>query len=202
MGAPVGPVDAARLDIIPAALWGRAEAIRTVLRTLAGGGGAATVRVPLRRTRPRTSGGRQGARLPRQRARPEIHISGDAHPDGDRRLDPAARHPRLRARCGNRDRDGRPLRPISPAICSWVTGMGTIAPSAAAVPQRIAKRENRQRIRSRTWICWLAARRAVSQRARRPALARISEVKAGHAAIRAANSSSSSATVVGVSARH
>jgi hypothetical protein len=29
------PIDAARLDIVPALLWGRAEAIRTVLRSLA-----------------------------------------------------------------------------------------------------------------------------------------------------------------------
>jgi predicted MFS family arabinose efflux permease len=35
LGAPNAPIDAARLDIIPAAMWGRAEAIRTVLRTLA-----------------------------------------------------------------------------------------------------------------------------------------------------------------------
>jgi MFS family permease len=35
LGAPNAPLDAARLDIVPAGLWGRAEAIRTVLRTLA-----------------------------------------------------------------------------------------------------------------------------------------------------------------------
>jgi MFS family permease len=35
LGAPNAPVDAARLDIIPAALWGRAEAIRTLPRALA-----------------------------------------------------------------------------------------------------------------------------------------------------------------------
>ena len=29
------PIDAARLDIVPALLWGRAEAIRTLLRSLA-----------------------------------------------------------------------------------------------------------------------------------------------------------------------
>lgn len=33
LGAPNPPVDAARLDIMPTRLWGRAEAIRTVLRT-------------------------------------------------------------------------------------------------------------------------------------------------------------------------
>ena len=35
LGAPNAPVDAARLDIIPSRLWGRAEAVRTVLRSLA-----------------------------------------------------------------------------------------------------------------------------------------------------------------------
>jgi hypothetical protein len=35
LGAPNAPLDAARLDIVPAGLWGRAEAVRTVLRTLA-----------------------------------------------------------------------------------------------------------------------------------------------------------------------
>jgi sugar phosphate permease len=35
LGAPNAPVDAARLDVIPGLLWGRAEAVRTVLRTLA-----------------------------------------------------------------------------------------------------------------------------------------------------------------------
>lgn len=35
LGAPNAPLDAARLDIVPSGLWGRAEAIRTVLRTLA-----------------------------------------------------------------------------------------------------------------------------------------------------------------------
>jgi hypothetical protein len=34
LGAANPPMDAARLDIIHPALWGRAEAIRTVLRTL------------------------------------------------------------------------------------------------------------------------------------------------------------------------
>lgn len=35
LGAPNAPLDAARLDIVPGRLWGRAESIRTVLRTLA-----------------------------------------------------------------------------------------------------------------------------------------------------------------------
>jgi MFS family permease len=35
LGAPNPPLDAARLDIMPAGLWGRAESARTVLRTLA-----------------------------------------------------------------------------------------------------------------------------------------------------------------------
>jgi predicted MFS family arabinose efflux permease len=35
LGAPNPPLDAARLDIMPAQLWGRAEGIRTVLRSLA-----------------------------------------------------------------------------------------------------------------------------------------------------------------------
>lgn len=35
LGAPNAPIDAARLDVIPSRLWGRAEAVRTVLRTLA-----------------------------------------------------------------------------------------------------------------------------------------------------------------------
>jgi predicted MFS family arabinose efflux permease len=35
LGAPNAPLDAARLDIMPSGLWGRAEAVRTVLRTLA-----------------------------------------------------------------------------------------------------------------------------------------------------------------------
>lgn len=35
LGAPNAPLDAARLDIVPGGLWGRAEATRTVLRTLA-----------------------------------------------------------------------------------------------------------------------------------------------------------------------
>jgi predicted MFS family arabinose efflux permease len=35
LGAPNPPLDAARLDIMPPRLWGRAEAIRTVLRTVA-----------------------------------------------------------------------------------------------------------------------------------------------------------------------
>jgi len=35
LGAPNAPVDAARLDVVPGLLWGRAEAVRTVLRTLA-----------------------------------------------------------------------------------------------------------------------------------------------------------------------
>jgi predicted MFS family arabinose efflux permease len=35
LGAPQPPLDAARLDIMPAQLWGRAEGIRTALRTLA-----------------------------------------------------------------------------------------------------------------------------------------------------------------------
>lgn len=34
LGAPNPPLDAARLDIMPARLWGRAEAVRTVLRSL------------------------------------------------------------------------------------------------------------------------------------------------------------------------
>ena len=34
LGAANPPMDAARLDIIPPALWGRAEAVRTLLRTL------------------------------------------------------------------------------------------------------------------------------------------------------------------------
>ena len=34
LGAPNPPLDAARLDIIPPQLWGRAEAVRSVLRTL------------------------------------------------------------------------------------------------------------------------------------------------------------------------
>jgi MFS family permease len=34
LGAPNPPMDAARLDIMPSRLWGRAEAIRTMLRTL------------------------------------------------------------------------------------------------------------------------------------------------------------------------
>lgn len=34
IAAPNGTLDAARLDVIPAQLWGRAEAVRTVLRTL------------------------------------------------------------------------------------------------------------------------------------------------------------------------
>jgi hypothetical protein len=32
LGAPQPPVDAARLDIMPAQLWGRAEGVRTTLR--------------------------------------------------------------------------------------------------------------------------------------------------------------------------
>jgi len=35
LGAPQPPLDAARLDIMPAQLWGRAEGVRTALRTLA-----------------------------------------------------------------------------------------------------------------------------------------------------------------------
>lgn len=35
LGAPNAPLDAARLDIVPGRLWGRAESVRTVLRTLA-----------------------------------------------------------------------------------------------------------------------------------------------------------------------
>lgn len=35
LGAQNPPIDAARLDIVPAPLWGRAEGIRTLLRTLA-----------------------------------------------------------------------------------------------------------------------------------------------------------------------
>ena len=35
LSAPGPTLDAARLDIVPGRLWGRAEAIRTVLRTLA-----------------------------------------------------------------------------------------------------------------------------------------------------------------------
>jgi predicted MFS family arabinose efflux permease len=34
LGAPNPPLDAARLDIMPSRLWGRAEAVRTLLRTL------------------------------------------------------------------------------------------------------------------------------------------------------------------------
>ena len=34
LAAPNAPLDAARLDIVPARLWGRAEAVRTVARTL------------------------------------------------------------------------------------------------------------------------------------------------------------------------
>ncbi|HET9076734.1 MAG TPA: MFS transporter [Acidimicrobiales bacterium] len=34
LAAPNAPIDAARLDIVPARLWGRAEAVRTVTRTL------------------------------------------------------------------------------------------------------------------------------------------------------------------------
>lgn len=34
LGAPNPALDAARLDIVPAALWGRAEAVRAILRTL------------------------------------------------------------------------------------------------------------------------------------------------------------------------
>jgi predicted MFS family arabinose efflux permease len=34
LGAPQPPLDAARLDIMPAQLWGRAEGVRTALRTL------------------------------------------------------------------------------------------------------------------------------------------------------------------------
>jgi MFS family permease len=34
LGAPNPALDAARLDIMPAALWGRAEAVRTALRSL------------------------------------------------------------------------------------------------------------------------------------------------------------------------
>ncbi|PZS37654.1 MAG: MFS transporter, partial [Pseudonocardiales bacterium] len=42
LGAPNPPLDAARLDIIPPQLWGRAEAVRSVLRTL-GEAGAPTL---------------------------------------------------------------------------------------------------------------------------------------------------------------
>jgi predicted MFS family arabinose efflux permease len=35
--APSAPLDAVRLDVVPAVLWGRAEGVRTVLRTLAVG---------------------------------------------------------------------------------------------------------------------------------------------------------------------
>jgi MFS family permease len=35
LGAPNAPLDAARLDVVPGRLWGRAESVRTVLRTLA-----------------------------------------------------------------------------------------------------------------------------------------------------------------------
>ncbi len=35
LGAPQPPLDAARLDIMPAQMWGRAEGVRTALRTLA-----------------------------------------------------------------------------------------------------------------------------------------------------------------------
>lgn len=35
LGAPNPPIDAARLDVVPDGLWGRAEAVRTVLRTSA-----------------------------------------------------------------------------------------------------------------------------------------------------------------------
>ena len=35
LGAPQPPIDAARLDIMPAQLWGRAEGVRTALRFLA-----------------------------------------------------------------------------------------------------------------------------------------------------------------------
>ena len=35
LGAPNAPMDAARLDVVPGRLWGRAEAVRTMLRTLA-----------------------------------------------------------------------------------------------------------------------------------------------------------------------
>lgn len=35
LAAPNAPLDAARLDVVPGRLWGRAESIRTVLRTLA-----------------------------------------------------------------------------------------------------------------------------------------------------------------------
>ncbi|MBV9094649.1 MAG: MFS transporter, partial [Streptosporangiaceae bacterium] len=35
LGAPQPPIDAARLDIMPAQLWGRAEGVRTALRSLA-----------------------------------------------------------------------------------------------------------------------------------------------------------------------
>ena len=34
IGAPNAPLDAARLDVMPSRLWGRAEAVRTALRTL------------------------------------------------------------------------------------------------------------------------------------------------------------------------
>ncbi len=34
IAAPNPPVDAARLDVVPSRMWGRAEAIRTFLRTL------------------------------------------------------------------------------------------------------------------------------------------------------------------------
>ena len=104
------PLDAARLDIMPAGLWGRAESVRTVIRSLAqalapllfGGLAAAD-----RRHRPasrRRSAPRHPAGQPERGARPRDHLPAAAGDARRRRHLTAARAPHLSARCRDRGR--------------------------------------------------------------------------------------------------
>ena len=86
------PLDAARLDIMPAGLWGRAESVRTFLRSLAQAAGAAGVRRPVAADR--------GHRA---------HTDADRHPC---RWRVAKRSPRARDQLPDLARDAVCGRPV------------------------------------------------------------------------------------------
>ena len=97
------PLDAARLDIMPAPLWGRAESTRTVVRSLAQAlapivfglmadliNGAHLEEAPI--------GTHAHTRHPPQRPRARVHLPDHARDAGRGRLVHAARPPHLRRR--------------------------------------------------------------------------------------------------------
>ena len=80
------PLDAARLDVMHSRLWGRAEAVRTVLRRARGGERPAALRPARGRRQPRIASSRGGpARVWRQRqpSRPPRRVADPARDAGD-----------------------------------------------------------------------------------------------------------------------